>query len=70
MVVSVKVEITERMKAAALEFESAALDAGFIAARATVETDEWTSGNGHVLRVFCYDRKQKSHKWEGGANGR
>lgn len=70
MVVSVKVEITERMMAAAREFESAALDAGFIAARATVETDEWTSGNGHVLRVFGYDRKQKSHKWEGGANGR
>lgn len=67
MVVAVKVEVTERMMAAAREFESAALDAGFIAARATVETNEWTSGNGHVLRVFGYDRKNKSHKWEGGS---
>lgn len=63
MVVAMKTEITERMKAAASEFESAALDAGFIAARATVETAEWTS-SGHVLRVFGYDRKHKSHKWE------
>lgn len=67
MVVGMKTEITERMMAAAREFESAALDAGFIAARATVETNEWTSGNGHVLRVFGYDRKHKSHKWEGGS---
>lgn len=65
LVVIVKCEITDRMITAAREFESAAIDAGFIAARATVETAEWTP-SGHVLRVFCYDRKHKSHKWEVG----
>ena len=65
------VGITDRMKAAANEFESAAIDAGFDFAKVEMESGEWSLVRKHELRIFGVDVNDKSHRWTtGGEYGR
>ena len=62
--------ITERMRSAAREFESAAIDAGFDFVKVEFRSRFWSLNGEQELWVFGIDANNKSHRWEEGNDGR
>ena len=58
--------ITERMRSAAREFESAAVDAGFDFAKVEYESGLWSLNGEQGLRVFGIDVNDRLHRWKEG----
>lgn len=58
------VEVTDRMIAAAHEFQSACIDAGFDYGKLTFESADWSINFKQYLRIFGVDMFNKTHTWE------
>ena len=58
-------QITDAMKQAAHDFESAAIDAGMDFAKAVYESQLW-GGVESGVTIFAIDKDNRTHIWKGG----